>query len=48
MREHDILVPVDVKEFYSLNPENRRSITVIEMINVADDFRPRRQRSRRQ
>ena len=36
--EH-IIIPMEVKELYTLSPENRKSITVIEMI-YADGREP--------
>jgi hypothetical protein len=40
LKGDDILVPADVKEHYAVSPENRKSITIIEMINAAGDFPP--------
>ena len=34
MKGHEILVPSDIKEFYSISPENRKSL-IIESINAA-------------
>jgi hypothetical protein len=36
--DEDIIVPEDIKEFYSVSSENRRSVTVVEMINAVDDY----------
>ena len=38
MKGEEILVPDDVNEFYAISPEDRRSLTVFEMINAAGDF----------
>jgi hypothetical protein len=35
MQKGDILVPADICEFYSISPENRKSLTIIECINAA-------------
>ena len=35
MKDHEILVPSDIKDFYSISPENRKSLTIIESINAA-------------
>lgn len=40
LRGQEILVPDDMPEFYSTNPENRRSLTILEMINAAGDYPP--------
>ena len=34
LKGQEILVPNDVKEYYSLSPENRRSLTIFEAINA--------------
>ncbi|KAJ5053983.1 uncharacterized protein L3040_000271 [Drepanopeziza brunnea f. sp. 'multigermtubi'] len=33
-RGTEVLVPRSIQEFYSVSPENRRSVTIIEMINA--------------
>ena len=38
MKGQEILVPDDVNEFYAISPEDRKSLTVFEMINAAGDF----------
>ena len=38
MKRHNIFVFVDVKKFYSFNSKNKKSMIVIEMINVVDDY----------
>jgi hypothetical protein len=38
LKKDDILISADVKEHYVVSSENRKSITIIEMINAADDF----------
>ena len=40
MKGPEILVPTDVNEYYSISPENRKSITIFENINAAGDFPP--------
>ena len=35
MKGHEILVSSDIKEFYSISPENRKSLIIIESINDA-------------
>ena len=40
MKGLEILVPTDVKEYYSISPENRKSITIFENINAAGDYPP--------
>ena len=40
MKGHEIIVPTDVREFYAISPENRRSLTVFECINAAGDYPP--------
>ena len=38
MRGQEILVPMEIKQFYAVSPENRRSATIIETINAAGDY----------
>jgi hypothetical protein len=38
MKEQDIIMPDDVREYYVISLENRRSLTIFETINAADDF----------
>ena len=38
MKGQIIIVPDDVNEYYAISPEDRRSLTVFEMINAAGDF----------
>ena len=40
MRGQEIIVPEEIKQFYDVSPENRRSATVIETINAAGDYPP--------
>ena len=40
MRGQEIIVPEEIKQFYAVSPENRRSATVIETINAAGDYPP--------
>ena len=40
MRGQEILVPMEIKQFYAVSPENRRSATIIETINAAGDYPP--------
>ena len=40
MKGHEILVPSDVREFYAMSPENRRSLSIFEYINAAGDYPP--------
>ena len=40
MRGQEILVPMEIKQFYAVSPENRRSATIIETINAAGDYLP--------
>jgi hypothetical protein len=37
-KEQKIIVFADVQEFYEVSSENRKSITIIEMINAVDDY----------
>jgi hypothetical protein len=37
-KEQKIIVSDDVQEFYEVNSENRKSVTIIEMINAVDDY----------
>jgi hypothetical protein len=37
-KDQEILVPEDVKQFYAVSPENRKSVTIIETINASDDY----------
>jgi hypothetical protein len=38
LREEQIIVFDNIKELYSVNSENLKSITMIEMINAVDDY----------
>ena len=38
LKRHDIFVSINVKKYYFLNSENKKSIIVIEMINVVDNY----------
>ena len=38
MKKHNIFVSANVKKFYSFNSKNKKSIIVIEIINVVDDY----------
>jgi hypothetical protein len=38
MKGHEILVSSDVKEYYAVSPENRKSLTVIEIVNASSDY----------
>ena len=40
MNRHEILVPTDVNKYYSISPENRKSITISENITAAGDYPP--------
>ena len=40
MKGHKILVPSDIKKFYSISPENRKSLIIIESINAAVNQQP--------
>ena len=40
MKGQEIYVPMEIKQFYAVSPENRRSATVIETINAAGDYPP--------
>ena len=40
MRGQEIIVPEEIKQFYAVSSENRRSATVIETINAAGDYPP--------
>lgn len=40
MKGHEILVPADVKEYYAISPENRKSVTIFECINAAGHYPP--------
>ena len=39
-RGQEIIVPRDIKRFYAVSPENRKSVTVIETINASGDYTP--------
>lgn len=34
------MVPLDIKEHYAISPENRKSVTIIEMINASGLYPP--------
>ncbi len=38
LKEQRIFVPENIKEFYFVSSNNRKSATIIEMINAADDY----------
>ena len=38
MKEQNIIVPDDMREYYVINSENRRFLTIFEMINAIDDY----------
>ena len=38
MKNEKILVFLNIKQFYAINSENRKSITVFEIINAADQY----------
>jgi hypothetical protein len=38
MKRHEILISSDIREHYVVSPENRKSATIIEMINAAGDY----------
>ena len=38
MNGQEIYVPMEIKQFYAVSPENHRSATVIETINTAGDY----------
>jgi hypothetical protein len=38
MKKQDILMSADLKEYYAVSSENRKSVIIIEMINAADDY----------
>ena len=40
MKKHEILVPLDIKHHYAVSPENRKSATIIKMVNVAGKYSP--------
>ena len=40
MKGQEIYVPIEIKQFYAVSPENPRSATVIETINAAGDYPP--------
>ena len=40
LRSEEILVPADIYQLYSTSPDNRKSVSVIEMINAVSDFPP--------
>ncbi len=37
-KDENIIVFEDIKEFYSISSENRRLVTIVEMINAVDDY----------
>ncbi len=40
MKKQEIIVPIEIREHYQVSPENRKSLTIIEMINAAGEFPP--------
>ena len=40
MKGHEIIVPLDIKQHYAVSPENRKSLTVFEMVNAAGEYPP--------
>ena len=40
MKGQQSLIPLDIKQYYAVSPENRKSITVFEMINAAGQYPP--------
>ncbi len=40
LKKQEVLVPIEIKEHYAVSPENRRSLTIVESINAADDYPP--------
>jgi hypothetical protein len=40
MKSQKIIVPIEIREHYQISPENRKSMTIMEMINAADDYPP--------
>ncbi len=38
LKGKEIMVPLDIREHYAISPENRRSVTIIEMINAAGEY----------
>ena len=40
MKGQEVLLPPDIRQFYAVSPENRRSATIMETINAAGDFPP--------
>ncbi len=40
MKRQKILISIEMKKLYAISLENRKSCTIIEMINATDDFSP--------
>ena len=40
MKKHEILVPTNVREFYAISPENRKSFIIFECIDAAGNYPP--------
>ncbi|MCJ1267187.1 hypothetical protein MMC22_007072 [Lobaria immixta] len=40
MKGHEIFVPIDIKEFYEVSPENQKSLTIFECIDATGNSLP--------
>jgi hypothetical protein len=40
MKGQEILIPLDIREYYAISPENLKSLTIIETINAAGEYPP--------
>jgi hypothetical protein len=38
IKSQEILILIEIREHYQISPENRKSLTIIEMINAAEDY----------
>ncbi len=38
MKKQEIIVFIEIKEHYQISSENRKSLTIIEMINAVEEF----------
>ncbi len=40
LKKQEIIVPIEIRKHYQVSSENRKSLTIIEMINAVEDFFP--------
>jgi hypothetical protein len=38
MKKQEIIVFIEIKEYYQVSSENRKSLIIIEMINAVEEF----------